>query len=174
MDTDHTIRAWRAAEVLTVVDVKLLEQRVRTAHNGVPMGILDRLRGKQKSKPELPIEAGMVFALQATTSAGPNDLLNGQDGKPYWVSTVRYPAGHWQTAVFDQSLPGPLNSPLFLMNTTAGPTDALINHLAALILLAERSEIRVAKRDARSMLGTCMAERSPSRYGSPAAGTKRG
>ncbi len=78
----------------------------------------------------------MLFALQTTTSAGPNDLLNGQDGKPYWVSTVRYPAGHWQTAVFDQSLPNALDRPLFLMNATTDPTDALINHLAALVLIA--------------------------------------
>jgi hypothetical protein len=88
------------------------------------VGLFDRLRGKQ-SNAEPPIEAAMLFALQTTTSGGPNDLLKGQDGKPYWVSTVRYPAGHWQTAVFDQSLPHALDRPLFLMNTTTDPIDAL-------------------------------------------------
>jgi hypothetical protein len=84
----------------------------------------------------------MVFALQATTGSGPNDLLAGQDGRAYWVSTLRYPAGHWQTAAFDQSLAQPLDRPVFLMNTTSDPTDALVNHLAALMVIAEnpRSE----------------------------------
>ena len=97
------------------------------------MGLFDRLRGKGKSS----AETALVYALSTTTGSGPSDGLNGRDGKPYWVSTLRYPAGHWQTAVFDHSAQDSLDHPLFLINTTTHPGDALQNHLAALILVAE-------------------------------------
>jgi hypothetical protein len=97
------------------------------------VGLFDRLRGKGKPS----AESALVYALSTTTGSGPSDGLNGRDGKPYWVSTLRYPAGHWQTVVFDHSAQDSLDHPLFLINTTSHPGDALQNHLAALILVAE-------------------------------------
>ncbi len=60
------------------------------------------------------LDAMMVAALYATMGTGPNDQLMGVDGKAYWVSTLRYPGGFWQTAVFDRSTPNYLDHPLFL------------------------------------------------------------
>jgi len=82
------------------------------------------------------LDAMMVAALYATTGSGPNDQLMGVDGKAYWVSTLRYPAGFWQTAVFDRSNPNYLDHPLFLINESHEAAYAMANHLAALELIA--------------------------------------
>jgi hypothetical protein len=79
----------------------------------------------------------MVDALSSSTGSGPNDLLNGLDRKPYWVSSLRYPAAFWQTGVFDRSLESWLERPLFLINETNSADAAVVNHLAALVLVAE-------------------------------------
>lgn len=87
--------------------------------------------------PGARLETAMVDALSSSTGSGPNDLLNGLDHKPYWVSSLRYPAAFWQTGVFDRSLESWLERPLFLINETNGADATMVNHLAALVLVAE-------------------------------------
>jgi len=84
-----------------------------------------------------PLEVAMLDALSVATGSGPNDLLNGLDRKPYWVSSLRYPAAFWQTGVFDRSLDNFLERPLFLINEMNNVDAAIVNHLTALVLAAE-------------------------------------
>jgi hypothetical protein len=91
-----------------------------------------------EEEPGYTLESMMVAALWTETKVGPNDeLLNRHNGKAYWISTLRYPEAGWQTAVFDRKRILWLTRPIFRVNEMEDPFIALLNHCAAIIVVAE-------------------------------------
>jgi uncharacterized RDD family membrane protein YckC len=87
------------------------------------------------------LEQAMLFNLwRGAVGLGLNDIVPAplQGNREYWVSTVAYPGGGRQTAVFDPRRLLSRLRPVFRANVH-DPTDvttALINHLAAIELIA--------------------------------------
>jgi hypothetical protein len=83
-------------------------------------------------------DAIMIENLYTQTGVGVNDLvINRHDGKPYWISTLRFPDAGWQTGIFDRSLSSWLTQPLFRLNEMEVAPAALFNHVVAIALVAE-------------------------------------
>lgn len=79
----------------------------------------------------------MLDAFWMRTGAGLNDqVTNLHDGNPYWISSVGRRAG-WQTAVFDRSRTLWIMRPILRINERENSVQALVNHLTAIIVVAE-------------------------------------
>jgi hypothetical protein len=84
------------------------------------------------------IDSKMVQALFTEAYFGPNDeLLNEHGRKTYWISTLRYRNTGWQTAVFDRDRLWGAWRPIFRINELEDPLRALLNHLTAIVAVAE-------------------------------------
>lgn len=123
--------------------IQLVEFRVVTSDplaSSVERRIISRFRSRSITVGgHVANEDVMLFeALYMKTALGPQDrLLNKQGGGSFRVSTCKFPFGVWQTAIFERARVFSRFRPVLRVNEMSQPFEAFINHLTALVLVAE-------------------------------------